>query len=162
MTKTLYEILRVEPEIPQNEIKAAYHSRLLETHPDKLKVSDAEVSHKIDEIRKAYAVLGEIELRKKYDEDLKTLFKKQGFNITGDGLDTYTLSEFSCVESLQTGEYTWFKDCPRCTSPNAMELRESDLERGSPDGSGGLQIVVPCQTCSLWITVVYEEELDDE
>jgi len=41
-------------------------------------------------------------------------------------------------------------------------LKEADLEMGTPDGLGGYQIMVPCLSCSLWITVLYEEEDEEE
>ncbi|GEQ67552.1 hypothetical protein JCM33374_g1217 [Metschnikowia sp. JCM 33374] len=171
MNKTHYEILGVASDAPLKSIRAAYHQNLLRTHPDKAGPSIASASAStsastqhasITELQEAYSILGDEEKRKAYDEELKSAFKKQGFNITGAGLDFYTLSEFQESEALDTGEYEWSKDCPRCASHRSIVLSESDLERGTPDDSGGYQIVAPCSACSLWITVLYEEEIDED
>lgn len=163
MDKTHYEILGVALDALQKHIRAAYHQHLLRTHPDKAPAPNSSVGPgpSISELQAAYAILGDEHARQIYDEELKTAFKKQGFNITGAGLDFYTLSEFEEALIPDSDQYQWSKDCPRCMSIGAIVLLESDLERGTPDGAGGFQIVAPCLACSLWITVLYEEETEE-
>lgn len=152
---THYEVLGVDNSAPKKEIRAAYHSMLLLTHPDKTGAShNGHVS--IELIKQAYTTLSDDSARLQYDEELRESFKKQGFNVTGAGLDLYTLAEFEVTETGDSA--VWRRDCPRCTSEKSIELTESDLEKGTADGSGGYQILAGCQSCSLWITVAYEEE----
>lgn len=160
MDLTLYEILGVPHNASLKDLKEAYHAKLLDTHPDKAdrnksgSASDTPVT--VSDLKHAHTILSNEDSRRAYDEELSVLFKKQGFNITGEGLDAYTLSDFSESYDPKSDSYSWSRSCPRCTTPNAMVLNEPDLERGTPDAAG-LLIVVPCQTCSLWITVLYEE-----
>lgn len=180
MKETHYDILGVDTSFTRDLLRAAYHSRLFKSHPDKNVTSptnstdnignvseNSNINQKnvssplaalasVDELKTAYAVLSDPVKRAIYDEELAEKYAKNGFNITGAGLDEYTLNDFEYREP--TGEPTWSKDCPRCTSENAMILKEDDLEEGSPDGTGGFQIAVSCQICSLWIRVSYEEE----
>lgn len=156
---TYYEILGVDADATGPQIKTAYHRKLLTSHPDKNSAASVESPVMISAIKEAYRVLSDSQAREKYDEELKTTFKKQGFNITGAGLDIYTLESFRCSEDDIP---VWTRDCPRCSSENSIELNERDLELGTPDGLGGYQIMVPCQSCSLWITVLYEEEGEEE
>ncbi|PSK38640.1 hypothetical protein C7M61_002575 [Candidozyma pseudohaemuli] len=154
--KSYYEVLDVSPDASVEDVKAAYRKRLLESHPDK----GGEGVVSIDLIKKAYEVLSVPERAKAYWEELQESYKKQGFSITGAGLDVYTLELF---DELETAEgLLWSRACPRCTSEGAMQLYEEDLENGTPDGLGGFQIMVSCASCSLWITVVYEEASDEE
>lgn len=168
-----YEILGVDVHFTRDQLKAAYHSKLFQTHPDKRiesRNSDdldggdfarnenggSRNSSSVEEIKVAYAVLADNEKRAAYDIELAEQSLKSGLNFTGAGLDEYTLEEFEYLEI--DGKATWMRDCPRCTSTHSMVLSEEDLEEGSPDGTGGFHIAVSCQTCSLWITVSYEEE----
>lgn len=156
---THYEILGVDPDASGQQLKTAYHRKLLTSHPDKTGDITLESPVLISAIKEAYRVLSDAQTREKYDEELKTLFKKQGFNITGAGLDIYTLESFRCSDEDHP---VWTRDCPRCSSENSIELKEADLEMGTVDGLGGYQIIVSCQSCSLWITVLYEEEGEEE
>lgn len=154
---TYYEVLGVDVGVSRQDLRAAYHARLLLTHPDKNGATGVESGeHSINLIKEAYNTLSDAERRSKYDQDLRENFKKQGFNITGAGLDLYLLAEFDEVEN--DGMMVWRRDCPRCTAKQAIELSESDLEKGTLDGVGGYQIMAGCLSCSLWITVAYEEE----
>lgn len=148
----------MENDVNPQQLKAAYHQKLLSSHPDKTGEPNSQSAMSISNIKEAYRVLSDPGQRKQYDEDLNSSFKKQGFNITGAGLDIYTLESFHYVEDP---DLVWTRDCPRCSSVNSIELREADLEMGTPDGLGGYQIMVPCQSCSLWITVLYEEEEEE-
>ncbi|OBA21026.1 Diphthamide biosynthesis protein 4 [Metschnikowia bicuspidata var. bicuspidata NRRL YB-4993] len=166
MEKTHYEVLGVPSDASAKCIRTAYHQLLLRAHPDKSRgipapLLAADAGSTIAELQAAYAVLADDLQRHAYDDELKTAFKKQGFNITGAGLDFHTLAEFTETHVPNTDEYQWTRDCPRCTSLGSILLTESDLERGTADGTGGYQIVAPCLACSLWITVLYEEATEE-
>lgn len=166
-----YEILGVDTNFTRGQLKEAYHAKLFESHPDKnagrfsSATSDrgkleekrrAEIIASVEELKNAYTVLSDPVKREAYDLELAEKSQRSGFNVTGSGLDEYTLEEFDYIE--ENGEPTWTRDCPRCTSSEAIVLRENDLEEGTSDGTGGYRIAVSCLICSLWISVSYEEE----
>lgn len=170
-----YEILGVDASFTRAQLKEAYHAKLFQSHPDKnmQNLNDSNLDLKVqnnytypvltigtrasvEEIKIAYNVLNDPVKREAYDLELAESSQKHGINFSGAGLDEYTLAEFHYSEA--NGDATWTRDCPRCTATNAIILRENDLEQGTSDGTGGYRIAVSCQTCSLWITVSYEEE----
>lgn len=157
LVRTYYEVLGIDPKAENSQIKAAYRERLLKTHPDKQLLQPSEENGKVNLIQEAYKVLLDSSKRKEYDLLLTKSIQKQGFNINGDGLDVYSLEDFEIVEDGE--EVHWYKDCPRCTFPKSMVLTELDLtENGTEDGEGGFDIIVQCESCSLWIKVKFFEE----
>lgn len=153
ISQSYYEVLGVTPKSETAEIKAAYREKLLSNHPDKIGSTASE--HAITLIKEAYQTLNDGSKREDYDESLQKSIQRQGFNISGDGLDTYSLNDFEVDE----GVLVWLKDCPRCQAPASISLSEDDLENnGTDDGMGGYDIIVQCLSCSLWIKVKYYEE----
>lgn len=71
MAKKYYEILEISETATSEEIKSAYRKLSLKYHPDRQhgkSLEEKEVSNeKMKEINKAYEVLGDEELRKRYD-----------------------------------------------------------------------------------------------
>lgn len=161
ISETFYEILSVGPDADIQEIKKAYRRKILQTHPDKASglTNDVETpSNTVSLIKEAYDTLSDPALREKYDQDLTKAAQTQGFNLSGDGLDTYSLESFEYNDSNEL----WLKTCPRCQAPCSIKLVEEDLEQGTDDGEGGLELVVQCGSCSLWIKVKYMEEEEEE
>lgn len=146
-----YSVLGVDHLASAETIKAAYHRKLLASHPDKTGRAD---SGAVARIKAAYRAVADPARRAAYDAELQEACKKLGFLITGAGLDVYTLESFAADDGAPC---VWRRDCPRCTAQASFELTEEDLDAGTPDGLGGYQIMVSCQSCSLWITVQYEE-----
>lgn len=66
MNKDYYQILDVEKNVSDDDIRKAYRKLALKYHPDKNKEPDAE--EKFKEINKAYSILGKKESRDKYDK----------------------------------------------------------------------------------------------
>lgn len=154
--RTHYEVLGLKPTCNVLDIKSAYKEMLLTHHPDK----NGNASTAVNTIQEAYRVLIDPESREKYDESLERSIKRQGFNISGDGLDIYSLDDFEMVEEE---ECRWTKDCPRCQFPKSMKFKESDLiENGTEDGENGYEIIVQCESCSLWIKVKYYEVNEED
>ena len=144
-----YEVLGVTPaSIP--ELKQAYKLKLLTSHPDKIDNSSAQVD--IPLIKQAFATLVDPASRKQYDKQLIESSKLKGFNINGGGLIFIASTILSLT--MMNGQ----KSCPRCTAHNSICLTETDLEKGTPDKDGGFDIIVQCNSCSLWIQVKYYEE----
>lgn len=155
--RTHYEVLGLSPNCGISDIKSSYKNKLLAHHPDK----NGSDSITIDNIQQAYKVLIDQEGRERYDESLKKSIQRQGFNITGDGLDVYSLDDFNMFEN--DSECKWRKDCPRCQYPKSIRVTETDLiEHGTEDGDNGFDIIVQCESCSLWIKVKYYEADDNE
>ncbi|KAH3680511.1 hypothetical protein WICPIJ_008253 [Wickerhamomyces pijperi] len=159
-TKTHYETLGISNTASVTEIKTAYRSKLLSTHPDKTVKNKTNASNIIPQLKEAYSILSDDTRRKEYDEDLEQSFKKLGFIASGDGLDNVTLDDFTFYEEDEMG---WFKkNCPRCHAVESFVMNENDLEgHGTEDGVGGLEILVQCGDCSLWLKVHYYD-LDEE
>ncbi|XP_010785975.1 uncharacterized protein [Notothenia coriiceps] len=66
---TYYDILRVSPGATQSQIKTAYYKQSFLFHPDKNPGND-EATQRFSDISKAYTVLGNIGLRRKYDHGI--------------------------------------------------------------------------------------------
>ena len=62
-----YKILGVDKNIPQDEVKKAYHRRSKQFHPD-LHPDDPKAKAKFQALQEAYEVIGDPEKRKKYDQ----------------------------------------------------------------------------------------------
>ncbi|KAI5949952.1 DPH4 [Candida theae] len=200
---TYYEILNIPSTATQDQIKVAYKSKLLSNHPDKKNpsviittttttttisaTSDSRATSSnpdINSIITAYATLSSPRLRAQYDSDLQTKSKISGVNLTGDGLDSFTLDDFQCIEvekeksedsvaddvndgnsDLDAHEVQFVKMCPRCQCEQGMVLTEEDLitkgTKSEDDQDGGrFDIIVQCNSCSLWIHVKYYEEVE--
>jgi len=67
MPNKYYEILGVSENATQAEIKKAYRKLALECHPDKNLNNQEESERKFKELSEAYRILGNEELRKRYD-----------------------------------------------------------------------------------------------
>lgn len=67
--KDLYATLDVSPSATQQQMKDSYYKLSLKYHPDRNRGS-LEAHQKFTELTEAYSVLGQYELRKKYDKGL--------------------------------------------------------------------------------------------
>ncbi|OWB72345.1 hypothetical protein B5S31_g2052 [[Candida] boidinii] len=183
--KTYYEVLDISPGSTLPEIKLAYKNKLLALHPDKILQNSVQngdgdniVSHPdnkstedlIPLLKEAYKVLSDSEHRKEYDEEVEAMLKKNGIVNYGDGLDTYTLDDFtSDVPESEEDPVIFCKDCPRCTISNGFVISEDDLIKNtetninSKKDDGSYQLVLQCDSCSLWLKVKYFDlDEDDE
>lgn len=74
--RDLYAILGVSPHATQAQVKDAYYRLSMQYHPDRNKGS--EVAHqKFTELTEAYSVLGQYDLRRKYDKGLLHQYPRQ-------------------------------------------------------------------------------------
>ncbi|XP_040901490.1 dnaJ (Hsp40) homolog, subfamily C, member 30b [Toxotes jaculatrix] len=64
-----YDILKVSPGATQSQIKTAYYKQSFIYHPDK-NPGNKEATQRFSEISEAYTVLGNINLRRKYDRGI--------------------------------------------------------------------------------------------
>ena len=81
MSDNYYDILEITPQSSIDEIKRAYHQHSLKYHPDKIHHIDESSSISLDmmkmryhAIQEAYQVLSNEESKKKYDNELNSMF----------------------------------------------------------------------------------------
>ena len=67
MSKNYYEILELNKNATENEIKKSYRKLALKWHPDKNPNNIEFATQKFNEISEAFEVLGDIQKRKQYD-----------------------------------------------------------------------------------------------
>jgi len=85
-TKDYYEILGVNRDASQDEIKRAYRRLARRYHPD-LNPGDKGAEQKFKEINEAYEVLGDPKKRADYDQFGRTPFGEEGFGGFNKGYD---------------------------------------------------------------------------
>lgn len=93
MAKDYYNILGIDKNATQDEIKSAYRKLVLKYHPDITKNKANE--EKLKELNEAYAVLGDEEKRKEYDSYGPESFSKR-FNVD----DIFRGSDFSEFDEI--------------------------------------------------------------
>ena len=94
MPRDYYEILGVDRNASQDEIKKAYRKKAVKYHPDK-NPDDPEAEKKFKEAAEAYAVLSDEEKRKQYDR-----FGHQGFQGRAGGGAGQGFGGFQNVEDI--------------------------------------------------------------
>ena len=168
--KTYYEILNVPPDVTTAGLKKAYKELLLSTHPDKDKVRKEQTKHNlasIDDIKEAYNTLIDPKLRSDYDSKLVQIGKQNGVYKFGDGVDEVSLDTFRPVEDVETSDSVmhYVRSCPRCHTPDGFRLDDNLLEEyavSCEDRDDGMyQVLVQCNSCSLWLKVNFYA-VDDE
>jgi molecular chaperone DnaJ len=96
-----YDVLGVNPEASQDEIKRAFRKLAFKYHPDRNKMPKAE--EKFKEASEAYAILSDPEKRKQYDsrgfEGIKEQYKQEDIYNSGNFKDTFSEFGFN-VEDL--------------------------------------------------------------
>lgn len=119
--RDLYNILGVQKDATFSEIKKYYRKLAIRFHPDK-NPGDKECEERFKDISKAYKILGDEELRKKYDSGILT--------GSSDGLST-VLEEF--FESLEKQDKT---DTPY----DIIQKIEIDLETAITGGKVPVEV----------------------
>ncbi len=82
--KDLYEVLGVDRNATEEEIKKAYRRLAKKYHPD-LNPGDKEAEQKFKEINEAYEILSDPQKRAKYDQFGDAAFEQGGFGQGGFG-----------------------------------------------------------------------------
>lgn len=82
--KDLYEILGVDRNATEEEIKKAYRRLAKKYHPD-LNPGDKEAEQKFKEINEAYEILSDPQKRAQYDQFGDAAFEQGGFGQGGFG-----------------------------------------------------------------------------
>ncbi len=79
-----YKILGVDKNIPQADVKKAYHKRAQQFHPD-LHPDDPKAKAKFQALQEAYEVISDPEKRKKYDQYGEQWKQAEAFEHAGGG-----------------------------------------------------------------------------
>lgn len=82
--KDYYDVLGVDRDASQSEVKKAYRNLAKKYHPDK-NPGDKEAEEKFKELTEAYQVLSDPQKRKKYDQFGHSGVNQEGFNFGGRG-----------------------------------------------------------------------------
>ncbi|AAS54010.1 AFR639Wp [Eremothecium gossypii ATCC 10895] len=145
-----YDILGIAVDAEPLEVRQAYRQRLLEAHPDKQGGVDKGA---VTRIQQAYRVLSDPTQRSAYDGELAVQIAATGVHGRADALDEHSLDDFEYNE--QQGVFTMA--CPRCSSAEGFELPEQALEENATARpGGGMQVIVQCAACSLWLKVDFD------
>ena len=92
-----YEVLGVDKNASEDELKKAYRKVAKKYHPD-LNPGNAEAEAKFKEANEAYAVLSDAEKRRKYDQFGHAGFDGNGFGGPG-GAYSYDFNDFGDIFS---------------------------------------------------------------
>ncbi|KAK3133534.1 hypothetical protein QOZ80_6AG0537760 [Eleusine coracana subsp. coracana] len=159
--KTLYEVLSVSEDARYDEIRAAYKSAALNTHPDKAQTT-GEPSVPSDEqqeflsVQKAWEILRHPNSRAEYDKQLQS--SRQNIEIiaseieVGDMMVENTDDTVELLHPCRCGDYFSITSCELgemgilITADGEVELQTSDSVSAS--------IVLGCGSCSLKIRLV--------
>lgn len=147
----LSHLLEANEEISQHDIKAAYRRALLHNHPDKFEGAKKEMTnaptYTIDEIKKAFKVLGNPRSRSQYDQSLNSpsreFIKAKRSHL---GFETVDLDDLDLNEEQRI----WYGAC-RCGSEQCFIVTEEELEKNVEVG----EVIIGCQGCSLWLKVTF-------
>jgi diphthamide biosynthesis protein 4 len=160
------------------DIKRAYRAALLKHHPDKAssnaphdaesqalensshaKVLGSSMKPSVDAIKHAYDVLSNVARRAEYDRELLLLHHHHHTMTEGDEKKTKPFrvgEELVDLDDLKLDEKGfWYRAC-RCGEEVSYVVTEEMLEDEAK--KGGIEIVVGCAGCSLWIRVGFAVE----
>ena len=146
-SKTLYDILEVEPTFTIEDIKKSYQRLRLLYHPDKKQSSRQIRSTAMDttkqflEIQHAWEILRDPATRKTYDESL--LIEET----------PPLIHEFIDLDDMLYNANNQLFTYP-CRCGDRYYLTEAELEQGYN--------IVCCETCSLAIKIMYNHEEEEE
>ncbi|CAK4711795.1 hypothetical protein LEN26_011186 [Aphanomyces euteiches] len=139
---THYEVLQVSSDCSGEQIKRAYHTAILQSHPDKQSVSNAvENAADFQRIHEAYQVLRDADARKRYDQMLHEKKLRSELRVS----DEILLADMTYDADEEIHTY----GC-RCGELYVLTIEEvyEQVE------------IVPCDGCSLNIRVVYSTQSD--
>lgn len=136
-----YEVLGCGKESTREEIKRAYHARLLQLHPDKRRgaAPEDDARGEFHRVREAWRVLGHSRSRKEYDATCKQeeLEEYDG----GDGLVYARLSPDELEETICEDTLAF-----RCRCGGRYHVEREDLHEDAA-------LQVTCDSCTLVIIV---------
>ena len=152
-TTDLYEILGVNKDAPQEEIKKAYRSLSLQFHPDRNNNSP-ESTTKYQEINSAYEILGDEQERSKYDRTRNSPFMHNGQGQgpvhmnTADIFNFLNKNIFEQMGAMNIGGMTFG---PMNVGPGGMHMHmanameQNGMQMNGLNGLNGMHSMGPMQ-----------------
>lgn len=137
-----YAALGVPLEASAEEVKAAYRRAALRLHPDKAAAPDAAPAEDFLRVQHAWEVLGDPDRRSEYDRQLGLLAAQAEVQVN----EHVQVQEMhlSRLDPSSAECLTW--PC-RCGGTYCLLLEDVS------DGRHSEEVLVPCNTCSLYIAV---------
>lgn len=140
--ESLYELLGLTKDASQDDIKKAYRKLAIQCHPDKSKEADAQV--KFQRLQDVYAILGDADKRKIYDEtgsmsdelsstdfdQLKAFFRGQFKAVTEEEIEAFSNS-FRGSEEERQDVLSWFSRSKGDMNQVFRNVMLSDPEKDS-------------------------------
>ncbi|CAD6201577.1 unnamed protein product [Miscanthus lutarioriparius] len=152
--KTLYEVLSVSEDATYDEIRAAYRSAALNTHPDKAQAT-LESSVPSSE-QKAWEILRHPASRADYDKKLQS--SRQNIEIiaseieVGDMIIESTADTVELLYPCRCGDYFFITSC-ELSEMGIFVSGDGEVELQASD-SASASVVLGCGSCSRKIRLV--------
>ncbi|MCE8163903.1 MAG: DnaJ domain-containing protein [Candidatus Moeniiplasma glomeromycotorum] len=138
MAKKYYKILEVSENATQEEIKKAYRKLAMKWHPDKNLDNKEEAEKKFKEIGKAYGVLSNEELRKRYDKWEGNEFYSRSNNNYDDFWEEFRKKQEEWEKEAETkaDEREWLSNAKSLDRSRTFSEIEDELGKGEYVFSG--------------------------
>ncbi|KAL3505182.1 hypothetical protein ACH5RR_035023 [Cinchona calisaya] len=162
ISKTYYDILSVKEDASDEEIRSAYRSSILSSHPDKLlKKSEAlnrehESSNKFIELQQAWEILSNARSRAMYDSELQSL-RQDAVTCEDVSLEDLTVEEAGDILELsyscRCGDY-FVIDSSELTEIGYPLSRNGSRTTLHTTKTPPASVILPCGSCSLKIRLL--------
>lgn len=131
----LYEILEVSEKASKEVIDKAYHVLAKKYHPDLQQEDKKKIAEeKMKKVNEAYEILGDIEKRKKYDEELELKREEQKRieemqrRQEQENIQNTVYSEFDDLERLKQEEILRQRNV-QAQENNNMKILQNEMKR---------------------------------
>ncbi|XP_010904806.1 uncharacterized protein [Elaeis guineensis] len=162
--RTHYDVLSVREDASYDEIRAAYRTAILSSHPDKLhgKLDVSDLQHKQEEkfldVQKAWEVLSDSKSRANYDRELQACGQvvevvynevelgDMAMETVGDVQEFFyqcRCGDYFLITSLELGEM-------------GISLHENGVEVQTSAELSPSSVLLPCGSCSLKIRLIID------
>ncbi|GER35937.1 DNAJ heat shock N-terminal domain-containing protein [Striga asiatica] len=159
ISKTHYEIIGVDEDAGQEEIRKNYRAAILNHHPDKLHKSEHESNNQFLKVQRAWEVLGDPVSRALYDNELR----KSRLDADDVSFDEMAVEDFGGYFEL-----SYYCRCGDLFLIDSSELAEMGYPLTSNGGEISLypansslpaSVVLPCGSCSLKIRLLIDADV---
>ena len=162
--KTLYEVLSVSEGATYDEIRAAYKSAALNTHPDKAQTTlessvPSSAQQEFFSVQKAWEILRHPASRADYDKQLQS--SRQNIEIiaseieVGDMIIESTADTLELLYPCRCGDYFSITSC-ELSEMGIFVSGDGEVELQASD-SASASVVLGCGSCSLKTRLVINE-----
>ncbi|KAM0873026.1 hypothetical protein ACQ4PT_038345 [Festuca glaucescens] len=154
--KTLYEVLSVNEDATYDEIRVAYKSAALSTHPDKAQITlksfdSSSEQHGFFGVQEAWEILRHPKSRAEYDKQLRS--SRQSIEIIASDIEIDDMTVESYVDGVELlyacrcGDYFSITSC-ELSEMGILVSEDGEVELQAPD-SVLTSVVLGCGSCSL-------------